>query len=363
MQQDKFERAEACIDETNSENPSSSSPVVSPIVSPDKRRGSAEYWKAKYEQAMSIIDERREESINIEEIPGVMTIQKVKPKTSKKSTRVTQVHGSMKGRDILATLRDIHDKKEQEKLAKEEAVQNKEEAKQAFYLCKTKCVCGEAICKALEMKECSICHNVIKSACSKASCKIDGAKPKMILPAAAASSVKIKRKNAVKSSKEESEESSSDVSDSDDNITESEEEENEDREAARAIQSLQATWNFLKPPTAEDEIEGKWFGVMYGTKRSLLLLVGKVLKRFLEDENGPVESLEIRCLKPKTGSGTVLEDTPESLPDIGLFDLHDVILGPLEVIAVKGNKFEVPLYSTLVDHFHIVKKMKREDLI
>ena len=109
---------------------------------------------------------------------------------------------------------------------------------------------------------------------------------------------------------------------------------------------------FLKPP----EIEGKWFGVVYGTKRSLLLLVGKVLKRFLEDENGPVDSLEIRCLKPKIGSGTIVENTPESLPDIGLFDLHDVIMGPLEVIPVKGNKFNVPLYSTLVDHFHIIKK-------
>ena len=74
------------FNETNSENLCSLSTVVSQIVSPDKRKGSAEYWKAKYEQAMSIIDERKEESINIEEIPVVMTIQKVKPKTSKKNT-------------------------------------------------------------------------------------------------------------------------------------------------------------------------------------------------------------------------------------------------------------------------------------
>ena len=39
MQQDKFERAEACIDEANSENLCSSSTLVSPIVSPDKREG------------------------------------------------------------------------------------------------------------------------------------------------------------------------------------------------------------------------------------------------------------------------------------------------------------------------------------
>ena len=184
----------------------------------------------------------------------------------------------MKERDILDTVPDIHDKKEQERLRKEEAVQKRENAKQAFYLCKTKCFCGEAICKAIQMKECSVCHNVIKSACSKASCKVNGEKPEMILPAAATSSIKTRHKNAAKATKKESEESSSEESDSDDNETEREEKENGDREAARAIQSLQDTWNFLKPPTAEDEIEGKWFGVVYGTKRSLLLLVGKVLK-------------------------------------------------------------------------------------
>ena len=87
----------------------------------------------------------------------------------------------------------------------------------------------------------------------------------------------------------------------------------------------------------------------------------KVLKRFLEDENGPVESLEIRCLKPKTRSGTVvLEDTHESLPDIGLFN---VISGPLEVILVKGNKYDVLLDSMLLNLLQIVKKIKREDLI
>ena len=113
-------------------------------------------------------------------------------------------------------------------------------------------------------------------------------------------------------------------------ITVSEDEENEDHGSERTIQSLQATWNFVKPCTAEDGIKGKWFCIVYGTKQSLL--VRKLLKRFLEDENGPVESLKIRCLKPKTGSGTVvLEDTHESLPDIGLFY---VISGPLEVILV-----------------------------
>ena len=47
-------------------------------------------------------------------------------------------------------------------------------------------------------------------------------------------------------------------------------------------------------------------------------------------------------LKPKSGSNTYLEDSPDHLPDIGLFKLYDAILGPLEVIPLKGKKMEVP---------------------
>ena len=51
-----------------------------------KRRGSAQYWEEKFNQAMGIIDELHKKSIQLKEIPGFMTIQKVKPKLSKKNT-------------------------------------------------------------------------------------------------------------------------------------------------------------------------------------------------------------------------------------------------------------------------------------
>ena len=49
---------------------------------------------------------------------------------------------------------------------------------------------------------------------------------------------------------------------------------------------------------------------MYSTKRADQLFVGKIMNRFLVDENDPVDSLKARCLKPKMGSGTLLDDTP-----------------------------------------------------
>ena len=64
-----------------------------------------------------------------------MTIQKVKPKPSKMTTRVTQVHGSMKGKNILTTLQEIGQKNTQKKSKQDEATKKKVESKQAFIMC------------------------------------------------------------------------------------------------------------------------------------------------------------------------------------------------------------------------------------
>ena len=68
-------------------------------------------------------------------------------------------------------------------------------------------------------------------------------------------------------------------------------------------------------------------------------------------------------LKPKSGSSTYLEDSPDHLPDIGLFKLYDVILGPLEVIPLKGKKMDVPGYPQFVEHYNSVKSLARESLV
>jgi len=47
MQQDKFIRAATCIDTSDGIQPSTSTPARYTIESPDKRRNSDQYWKAK----------------------------------------------------------------------------------------------------------------------------------------------------------------------------------------------------------------------------------------------------------------------------------------------------------------------------
>ena len=110
---------------------------------------------------------------------------------------------------------------------------------------------------------------------------------------------------------------------------------------------LKSTWISLSPPVSEDDIIGKWYGCIYGDKKPQLY-VAKVEKRFLVDEGGPVETILMRCLMPKTGSGITLQDTPKHLPpDISQFPLENIIFGPLEVIPRKrdSRSFNVPKVS------------------
>ena len=99
-----------------------------------------------------------------------------------------------------------------------------------------------------------------------------------------------------------------------------------------AIERLKKTWRNLSPPLTENSVLRKWYSVIYMTKKSNRLFIGKVLQHFLNEKDRPVESIEFRCLKPKVGTGTVFEDTSYHLPGIGMFKIEDIIYGPVQVL-------------------------------
>ena len=90
-----------------------------------------------------------------------------------------QVHGSMEAKDVV---KSIKEQKEQKVKSKEIQMKKKEKEKKDLYHCKSKCVCKEDRCLATGVKE---CHSILWSVCSKARCKVDSKKPKMLLPIAA----------------------------------------------------------------------------------------------------------------------------------------------------------------------------------
>ena len=88
--------------------------------------------------------------------------------------------------------------------------------------------------------------------------------------------------------------------------------------------------------------------------------VAKILRRFLIDANGHVDSILMRYLKPIDGSETRQQATLQHLPQTDAhFKLEDIIAGPLEVIPVVRSSvlYEVPEYNELKNLFEVVNKI------
>ena len=140
-------------------SPAPSSSTLSPASPKHHRKGSAMYWKAKFEMAQQLIHDCNEKGLRLEEIPGLLTVQKVKPKQlTKSSTRITKVHGSMEAKDVINLVKSIKEQKKQKVKSKEIQMKKKEKDKEDFYRCKSKCVYREDRCLATGLKECPSCH-------------------------------------------------------------------------------------------------------------------------------------------------------------------------------------------------------------
>ena len=97
--------------------------------------------------------------------------------------------------------------------------------KETFQRCKFICQCGEIICRAIHLKQCSVCCDIFQTQCHKKACKTgDGRLPKMIEVASKKENIwrRKKRKYVFESSDESDTETEySDESESDqDNFSE-----------------------------------------------------------------------------------------------------------------------------------------------
>ena len=133
--------------------------------------------------------------------------------------------------------------------------------------------------------------------------------------------------------------------------------------------SLQSLWKSISPPTKEEDILQQWYGCIYqeynktkGSKKQAVF-VAKATRRFLSDENGKAYALEMESLKPKIGSGTILESVSQHLGrDISVYSLYNIIPGPLEVIPMKNNKWNIPAYESVKEVFSKCEKIDRENI-
>ena len=116
-------------------------------------------------------------------------------------------------------------------------------------------------------------------------------------------------------------------------------------------QKLHKVWKSQSPPNHKETLLRSWY-VIY-EQRKKILFITKLLNRFLHDKAGPVQSFQRKCFKPKCGSGNILKNTPQHLPDyVDNFYLSDIIAGPLTVIPKGSQNFEILNYEQVVELFN-----------
>ena len=121
-------------------------------------------------------------------------------------------------------------------------------------------------------------------------------------------------------------------------------------------------WDQLNPPVTEESLQGKFFAVVfYDIKRKPHLYVGRILKRFLTNADGPAKEFSVECLKRgATSTSTVLEEVPQHLnKDIAIYPTYDIICGPLKASLLRGAKWSVPDYPLVYTTIEIVNSLPR----
>ena len=149
------------------------------LLSPEGvRKGSAEYCWRKLKQSLEHIVQLSEITPELENVPDLMPFKCIAP-TKLKNKTLTKMHGSLKSTEVRKLMKEREKAEEEAERWRNEKHLKKQETKGAFQRCKLKCLCGDKVCKATQLKECSVCSDVLKIQCKKACKNDDGELPKM----------------------------------------------------------------------------------------------------------------------------------------------------------------------------------------
>ena len=120
-----------CIPQASQSHSASQSDTTSRSMSKtakqEHRYGSVDYWKCMYKQSQATIHQSYEKNLKLREIPGLLRVKKELPKevNKNKNTRITNVHGSTEGQDILKLVESAEKEKKNKRKKKEKKVQQK----------------------------------------------------------------------------------------------------------------------------------------------------------------------------------------------------------------------------------------------
>jgi len=138
------------------------------------------------------------------------------------------------------------------------------------------------------------------------------------------------------------------------------------------MEHLRRVWKTLNLPNKEEDLVGSYYGLIYyinEKSNKSRLYVGKVLRRFQKDKDGPTEFIEMECLKYTPGTPTVLEKNPSHfVQDNDIISAYDIVFGPMIVTPeqsasfrqITSSKLSVPQYPDFVKAANCSLKIDRE---
>ena len=98
--------------------------------------------------------------------------------------------------------------------------------------------------------------------------------------------------------------------------------------------------------------------LVIASDKTKVLYIGKVTRRFLTSEKGPSSNLKLAELLPKNRVDGELKASPPGKKSVGIYVLHDIIAGPLDLEPTKEG-YTMAAYAQLVKFF--VSKLPRKD--
>ena len=107
------------------------------------------------------------------------------------------------------------------------------------------------------------------------------------------------------------------------------------------MSQMEEYWQGLSSPTIEKELIDKWHACIFLQNKSAGLYIGRMKKRFLNDEGGMVLALELDCVEHKLGfADNILQEAKRK--DVDVYPVKDIICEPLQMNPLKGGYWEYP---------------------
>ena len=116
----------------------------------------------------------------------------------------------------------------------------------------------------------------------------------------------------------------------------------EPKDMADARKILHATWKSLAPPVKEDNLKEYYYAVIYiDPKNNKKMFVGRVLQRWLHDEQGSVQAITFDFLKDNTTNidDGIYQKFDKDGTDTDIIPIHQIIAGPLNVISIPSTSY------------------------